>query len=230
MQFISESFLWIFRFALGACAFSLLNIFLLHMATGGKHRLISLSCSKHPKRNFSIYKYTRYFITACTGGSAFVLCCIFYGTGAASVISLRGLLLFLFLAVVTEAALIDRETQTICDQFPIIIFLLGIFAVRLFPETDLPSRLIGIVVVSAPMLLLSFIHSGFFGGGDIKLMAACGWLLGWRITLTAGIVSVMTGGIFCAVMLAAGRMNRKDHFAFGPFLALGLCIAIFMAA
>lgn len=149
------------------------------------------------------------------------------GTGVMSVIFWRGLFIFAFLMVLTAVAVTDWKTQTIPDHFHVLIFLLGILAIRLFPENGIQSRLLGIFVLSVPMLLLALIAPGFFGGGDIKLMAVCGWLLGWKATLFAGVVSVMTGGIFCAAMLAAGRMSRKDHFAFGPFLALGLGIAIF---
>lgn len=143
-------------------------------------------------------------------------------------IFLRGLFIFAFLTVLTAVAVTDWKTQTIPDRFHVLIFLLGILAIRLFPEIDMQSRMLGIIVLSVPMLLLALISPGFFGGGDIKLAAVCGWLLGWRAALFAGVVSVMTGGIFCVAMLVTGRMSRKDHFAFGPFLALGFGMAVFV--
>ena len=95
----------------------------------------------------------------------------------------------------------------------------------LFPEHTLTDRLLGAIVISAPMLVLALLIDGAFGGGDIKLMAASGWLLGWRAMIPAIFIGILTGGIYCIWMLARGKMTRKDRFAFGPFLAIGLAAA-----
>ena len=97
----------------------------------------------------------------------------------------------------------------------------------LFPEHTLTDRLLGAIVISAPMLVLALLIDGAFGGGDIKLMAASGWLLGWRAMIPAIFLGLITGGCYCIWMLARKKMTRKDHFAFGPFLALGLGAAFF---
>ena len=76
------------------------------------------------------------------------------------------------------------------------------------------------------MLLLAFAVNGAFGGGDIKLMAAGGFFLGWRSILVAMLIGLVTGAVYCVFMLWKGRMARKDSFAFGPFLAAGLTVAL----
>ena len=77
-----------------------------------------------------------------------------------------------------------------------------------------------------PILLLCLVIPGAFGGGDIKLMAAAGLLLGWQHTLLAAFLAVLGGGGYGAYLLARKLADRKDHFAFGPFLCTGIVLAL----
>ena len=122
-------------------------------------------------------------------------------------------------------ALIDWDTQLIYDRFHVMILLLGIGSIWLFPEHGIVNRLIGALIISVPMLVLALIIPGAFGGGDIKLMAASGLLLGTAATVCAMFFGLLTGGAYGAWMLKSGKLDKKDHFAFGPFLALGLAVA-----
>ena len=107
------------------------------------------------------------------------------------------------------------------------ILLLGVAALWLFPEHGMVDRLIGAVIISVPMLLLALIIPGAFGGGDIKLMAASGFFLGTGPVVCAMFFGLLTGGGYGAAMLLGKKLEKKDHFAFGPFLAFGLALAVF---
>lgn len=65
-----------------------------------------------------------------------------------------------------------------------------------------------------------------FGGDDVKMMFAAGLVLGWKGNVAAFFIGVITGGVYAIVMLATKKKGRKDHFAFGPFLAAGILIAL----
>lgn len=78
-------------------------------------------------------------------------------------------------------ALIDWDTQMIYDRFHIMILILAVFDFLLYPERGIVTRLIGALIISVPMLILALVIPGAFGGGDIKLMAASGLLLGHGI-------------------------------------------------
>ena len=67
---------------------------------------------------------------------------------------------------------------------------------------------------------------GAFGGGDIKLMAASGLLLGTASTVCAMFIGIVTGGGYAAMMLAGKKLEKKDQFAFGPFLAFGVLVSL----
>ena len=90
----------------------------------------------------------------------------------------------------------------------------------------LVERLVGAFCVSVPMLVLTMLIPGAFGGGDIKLMAACGLFLGWKCTLVSTFLGFLFGGIWAAGLLLTGKAERKEHFAFGPFLCLGMGIGL----
>lgn len=66
------------------------------------------------------------------------------------------------------------------------------------------------------------------GGGDIKLMAAAGFLLGWRLNLAAFFTGLFSGGVYGSFLLLSGKGGRKDSMAFGPFLCLGIALAILL--
>ncbi len=97
----------------------------------------------------------------------------------------------------------------------------------LLPQSPgLPSRLIGLFCVSVPMLLIALAIPGSFGGGDIKLVAVCGFLLGWQRTLLGLFLALLSGGAYGSYLLIKDRRNKSRHFAFGPFLCGGAFLAL----
>lgn len=155
-------------------------------------------------------------------------CAAFFEYSDEVLISVSGILVFAFLAVLMAVALIDWDTQIIYDRFHIIILILGIIAIWVFPVTDIKSRIIGLFIISVPMYILTWIIPGAFGGGDVKLVAACGWFLGVKAVVTGTFVGFLAGGTYAVVLLALKKIGRKDHFAFGPFLAAGYAVAVFL--
>lgn len=121
----------------------------------------------------------------------------------------------------------DYKTRIIRNKFHIIIFSLAIVQMLLIPEYSMPDRLIGMLAVSVPMLLLTLLIPGGFGGGDIKLMAASGFFLGTSSILCAMNLAIIAGSVYGIIMLKNRKRDRKDQFAFGPFLAIGLSISTF---
>jgi leader peptidase (prepilin peptidase)/N-methyltransferase len=74
-------------------------------------------------------------------------------------------------------------------------------------------------------LLAIYLISGgrAIGGGDVKLMAACGLLLGWQnIVLALGIGCIVGSVIHIARMKLSGA---GQVLAMGPYLAIGIFIA-----
>lgn len=164
----------------------------------------------------------RYPAIEALGGCTALLCVRYWG------IHWQALIAFSFLAVLTAIAFIDIDTMKIPDSLIITAGLTGLFSIPFFPVPGLPERIIGIFSVSLILLILALIIPSGFGGGDIKLMAACGLFLGWRQSFTAFILAVLTAGGYCILMLAAGKMERKSKLSFGAFLCLGMAVTLFI--
>lgn len=138
------------------------------------------------------------------------------------------LTILLFLALLSIISSVDIATMEIPNTFVIAALVLGIISIFTMPGTSLPSRILGMFVVSVPLLLITLLIPGAFGGGDIKLMAACGLFLGTKLTLLSFAFAVLTGGLYGIWLLVMKKKSGKEHFAFGPFLCLGMAAALFI--
>ena len=127
-------------------------------------------------------------------------------------------------SVLIVISVIDWRTYEIPFGCNIVIGILGIVRVIL----DLAhwyDYVIGFFAVSGLFLIIYWITKGRgIGGGDIKLMAAAGLLLGWQNIL----LSLMIGSIAGSVIhLALMKIQAKDRvLAFGPYLAFGIFAAM----
>jgi leader peptidase (prepilin peptidase)/N-methyltransferase len=88
------------------------------------------------------------------------------------------------------------------------------------------ARLIGFFAVSLPMYVIVLIKNNAFGGGDIKLMAACGLILGWKNLLCGFFFGVLCAGVYAIIALVKKDAGMKSEFAFGPYLSLGIAVAL----
>ena len=123
-------------------------------------------------------------------------------------------------------AWIDKKTMEIPDSLNIAIAVCGFIAIFISPDISLKSQLLGIAV-AAPLLIISIFVEGAFGFGDVKLMAAAGFFLGWQRCLVALVIGIIAGGIYAVFTLVTKKKSSKDHFAFGPALCAGIGVSIF---
>lgn len=140
---------------------------------------------------------------------------------------LQTLTLLLLFGLLTAISVIDWNTQIIPPQLNLALGLLGVISYFTMPGATVLERLIGFFCISLPMFLVVLVVPGGFGGGDIKMMAAAGLLLGWKGTVAAFLTGLLFGGTYGIYLLAAKKKDRKDHFAFGPFLSLGVALSAF---
>ena len=129
----------------------------------------------------------------------------------------------IFTVILLYISINDFRKKKITNRSLAVLLLVGIGAACQLQVTVL-ERILGVLVTGTPLLLLDLILPGAFGGGDIKLLAIAGGLLGWRGGLLALCAGFLSGGFYSAVMLVLGKIKRKDKFAFGPFLCIGIAI------
>jgi leader peptidase (prepilin peptidase)/N-methyltransferase len=124
-------------------------------------------------------------------------------------------------------AVIDIDTQYIPPELNILLAVIGLLSNWTLPGPSLLERLIGAVCIALPLILIVLIIPEGFGWGDIKMMAASGVLLGWKGNIAAFFIGLVLGGIYGIWLLARKKKGRKEHFAFGPFLSIGIAVSMY---
>ena len=89
---------------------------------------------------------------------------------------------------------------------------------------------IGLVAYGLGLMIIALISPKGMGMGDVKLAGLIGMVLGSigldLVAVSAG-MGILLGGAGAAVALLAGK-GRKSAIPFGPFLAAGAVIAVFV--
>lgn len=127
-----------------------------------------------------------------------------------------------YLMILCRIAYADWKYQIIEPWTHIGILTLACMEMLFRVGVSVQERCLGAVVIAVPMLVLTVLLKGGFGGGDIKLMAVSGFLNGVKVITYAGMLGIILSGIYVSMMLAAGKMGRKDSFALGSFLVMGI--------
>ncbi|PKM60228.1 MAG: prepilin peptidase [Firmicutes bacterium HGW-Firmicutes-4] len=138
--------------------------------------------------------------------------------------SFQWLVVFSAGAILIGITMIDFDTMTIPNGLVIALMAPALLSFFFFPQLGILSRVIGIFVISLPMLILVLFIPDAFGGGDIKLMAVAGFMLGWGNTLLAAFIGLLLGGAVAVVLLA--KKTPDKHMAFGPYLCIGIMTAL----
>lgn len=160
----------------------------------------------------------RYMGVELLTGCWFGLCSLFWG------FSLYTVLLCLYGSVLICAWFIDIDETYIPDRFHIIILILAIVSCFTGPTISLTARLAGAVVVGGGMLLISLATGGGIGGGDIKLLAVSGLLLGLKLTLPAFFLAYMIAAIRWVPPYLAKKIPTGFEVPMAPSFAIALMI------
>lgn len=130
----------------------------------------------------------------------------------------------LFTSALIVLTVIDWRTYEIPISINIFILVLGCLKVVLDFNNFL-DYLIGFFIVSGFLLILYMITKGrAIGGGDIKLMAAAGLLLGWQLIVLAFFIGCILGSMLHLIRMKVQGAERM--LAMGPYLSVGLFIAM----
>jgi len=137
------------------------------------------------------------------------------------------LIVYAVTMILLAIALIDYDTSEIPDSLIITLVPFALISLWFLPNVTLLSHAIGLVAIALPMLLLSLAIPGAFGGGDIKLMAVCGLLLGWQFSLIAFFIALLIGGSIAIFFMLSGKRKRGDYMVFGPALCTGVALSLY---
>ena len=139
-------------------------------------------------------------------------------------LNLISIIYALFTSALLVLTIIDWRTYEIPISINIFILVLGCLKVVLDFNNFL-DYLIGFFIVSGFLLVLYMITKGrAIGGGDIKLMAVAGLLLGWQLIVLAFLIGCVLGSILHLIRMKVSGADRM--LAMGPYLSAGLFITM----
>lgn len=127
-----------------------------------------------------------------------------------------------FAALLLAASILDVQKRIIPDSICLGIAMVGLLTFE-------PVKLAGIFTASL-FLVAALIFDGM-GGGDIKLMAAAGLVLGFNKSMTATVIGLTALLVFhtgnTIIQKLRGRAAPKAY-PLAPFLSLGCLAAYFL--
>ncbi|MCR4896756.1 MAG: prepilin peptidase [Lachnospiraceae bacterium] len=138
-------------------------------------------------------------------------------------LTVETLLYCLLFSSLLALSVIDFRTYEIPVGFNYFILALG--AVRLLADlSGWRTYLFGSLVVSGFLMILFYAtHGRGIGGGDIKLMATCGLLLGWKLIILGFLLGCIIGSVIHLIRMKVSDAGRM--LAMGPYLSIGVAIS-----
>jgi leader peptidase (prepilin peptidase) / N-methyltransferase len=166
----------------------------------------------------------RYPLTELTMAALFVATALILGTDdIAELVS--GLVFCAILVVVTVT---DLEQRIIPNKVLAAGAVAALAIAAIGDPSSIPDRLIAAAAAGGVLFLIAFAYPRGLGMGDAKLVAVMGLFLGSAVA-PAVLVGFLTGAVVGVVMIARqGSAARKKAIPFGPFLALGGLVGLWV--
>lgn len=133
----------------------------------------------------------------------------------------------LFCCLLVAASVWDIRKRIIPDTLSTLVFCTGLL-------TFTPDKLVG-VLLSLPLFIAALVKEGGMGGGDIKLTAAAGFVLGLPVG-TAGLILGLSAALLYYLAIKGIRKLKQletpaasaSTLPLVPFLSAGFIAAYFM--
>ncbi len=139
-------------------------------------------------------------------------------------ISVESLLYALLFSALLTLSVIDFRTYEIPAGINIFILTLGLI-MTVLNYTEWLDHVIGFLAVSIPLYIIIIVTDGRgIGGGDMKLMAAAGLLIGWKLIILAFALGCIIGAPIHILRMKIAKADRV--LAMGPYLSIGIMIAV----
>ena len=142
------------------------------------------------------------------------------------------IVVWFFISLLLIIFVSDMHYKIISDKV-LIVFTLLFIILRLWSPLDpwwdmFLGAGIGFAVLYL-IALISLLLTGKegMGGGDIKLFAVLGLVLGWKGVLLTFFLATLLGALIGGLGILFGLLERKKSIAFGPFIGVGAIITFY---
>ncbi|MFV9646025.1 MAG: prepilin peptidase [Desulfobacterales bacterium] len=146
--------------------------------------------------------------------------------------TLEALVYFAFITALVVITFIDIDHQIIPDLITLPGIPVCFLASFALPSITYKESLLGLLAGGGSLLLVGWTYylikkAEGMGGGDIKLMAMIGAMVGWKGVLFTIFVSSLVGTLVGITIMLRTKKGMKIAVPFGPFLSIGAITYIF---
>ncbi|MFE7019463.1 prepilin peptidase [Microbacterium sp. NPDC057650] len=129
---------------------------------------------------------------------------------------------------------IDARTHRLPNRIVLptlgaLLLLVGMEALITGDTARLVGSLLGMLLLAGFYAAMRMVSRQGIGGGDVKLAAVIGLVLGWHgwQALAIGAASAFVlGALYALVLMALRRADRSTRIAFGPWMIVGAVLGI----
>lgn len=129
----------------------------------------------------------------------------------------------LFLTALAAISAVDCRRRTIPDSLCLLTAAAGLISFS-------PAQFFG-VLAALPLLIAALIQPECMGGGDIKLTAAAGFVLGFWQGFWGLALGLLLAVLYFCIIRLFHKIFRRPHaptgrtpLPFGPFLSIGFAV------
>lgn len=138
----------------------------------------------------------------------------------------------IFVWALVVCTFIDIDHMILPDEFTLSGIVIGLVGAAILPERGFLDALAGVLIGGGFLWFMAWLYYTItgnegMGGGDIKLLAWIGAVLGAKAVPYVILVSAVTGSIIGIAMNWKNRDGLKTVIPFGPYLALAAVSYIF---
>ena len=186
-------------------------IFLFYLAV---HKISKVVISKTPGYNKESKKIPIYHCISIILVSSLL---IVFGW---SIELLKGIVL---LQILLYASVSDIQTHEVKDFVSVLIFITGFIGVTL---SDIPMMLFSGLAIGGVLLICAMVSRNRLGGADVKLSAACAFLLGFSKSIACLVIGLFVS-VIVNLIIQKQKKLKNQPFPLVPYLSIGFMLMYF---
>ena len=150
-------------------------------------------------------------------------------------LSLESLVYFVFISSLLVITFIDLDHQIIPDIITLPGIPMGLVASFALPTITFKASALGLLIGGGSLWFVAWAYNLIarrdgMGGGDIKLLAMIGTIIGWQGVIFTIFASSVVGSCIGITMMLIKDKNMKYAIPFGPFLSIGAIAYVFFGS
>ncbi len=129
----------------------------------------------------------------------------------------------IFMQILLYASVSDIQTHEVKDFVSVLIFITGFIGVTL---TNIPMMLLSGFIIGGMLLICAMVSGNRLGGADVKLSAACAFLLGFSKSV-AGLIIGLIVSVIANLIIQKQKKTKNQPFPLVPYLSIGFMLMYF---